>query len=92
MTDQRNTISVSINTSGNCHSLHFYGVPKLSGHKGTLNFPFDNSKPLFGQIEDIMIINNMCHNVTRVEPLNGAEDKEMFTVVYNLPLSKNKKN
>ncbi|ENU4835433.1 hypothetical protein ACFH4J_003417 [Escherichia coli] len=92
MTDQRNTIFVSINNDNNREFLHFSGIKKLSGHQGTLNFPFDSSKPIFGQVEDVMVINKMCHNVTSVERVDNAGDKQLYKVVYNRPVRKTKKS
>jgi len=92
MTDQRNTIFVSINTINNRDFLHFCGIKKLSGHQDTLNFPFDSSKAIFVQVEDIMAINNMCHNVTSVEPVESEDNKQLFKVVYNRPVRKAKKS
>ncbi len=92
MTDQRNTIFVSINNDNNREFLHFSGIKKLSGHQDTLNFPFDSSKPIFEQVEDVMVINKMCHNVTSVERVDNAGYQQFYKVVYNRPVRKTKKS
>ncbi|EJL7720717.1 hypothetical protein ACNJ8R_004171 [Cronobacter sakazakii] len=88
MIEARNSVAVSVFTKHGIKALHFSGIPKLSGHKGTLNFPFDENASLFSQVEKIMLANNMCHNVTRVEPLRHNETESVYSVTYNRRLLK----
>lgn len=88
MVEARNCISVSVFSKNGIKALHFYGIPKLSGHRGTLNFPFDENASLFAQVEKIMLANNMCHNVTRVESLRHNETESVYSVTYNRRLLK----
>lgn len=87
----RNTIGLSVITQNGISCLRFSGIPKLSGHKGTLRFPRDPSVTLFVQIEDIMTVNGMCHNVTQVEKYGERDGCHMFTVTYNRPQTKTTK-
>lgn len=88
MIEARNSVAVSVFSKNGVKALHFSGIPKLSGHKGTLNFPFDENVSLFAQVEKIMLANGMCHNVTRVEPLRHNETESVYSVTYNLRLLK----
>ncbi|WP_239663874.1 hypothetical protein, partial [Citrobacter freundii] len=88
MVEARNCVAVSVFSRNGVKALHFSGIPKLSGHKGTLNFPFDENASLFAQVEKIMLANNMCHNVTRVEPLRHNETESVYSVTYNRRLLK----
>ncbi|EJO8074875.1 hypothetical protein Q3R63_004672 [Salmonella enterica] len=88
MVEARNSVAVSVFSKNGIKALHFSGIPKLSGHKGTLNFPFDENASLFAQVEKIMLANNMCHNVTRVEPLRHNEAESVYSVTYNRRLLK----
>ncbi|HGG5280747.1 TPA: hypothetical protein ACJGX5_004867 [Salmonella enterica subsp. enterica serovar Senftenberg] len=83
MVETRNYVAVSVFSKNGVKALHFSGIPKLSGHKGTLNFPFDENASLFAQVEKIMLANGMCHNVTRVEPLRHNETESVYSVTYN---------
>ena len=89
MVEARNCVAVSVFSKDGIKTLHFSGIPKLSGHKGTLNFPFDENASLFVQVEKIMLANGMCHNVTRVEPLRHNETESVYSVTYNRRLMKN---
>lgn len=88
MVEARNCIAVSVFSKNGVKVLHFSGIPKLSGHKGTLNFPFDKNSSLFAQVEKIMLANGMCHNVTHVEPLRHSETESVYSVTYNRRLLK----
>ena len=83
MVEARNSVAVSVFSKNGVKALHFSGIPKLSGHKGTLNFPYDESESLFVQVEKIMLANGMCHNVTRVDPLRHNETESVYSVTYN---------
>ncbi|MCO1294129.1 hypothetical protein MLP95_19780, partial [Escherichia coli] len=83
MVEVRNCVKVSVFSRNGVKTLHFSGIPKLSGHKDTLNFPFDENASLFAQVEKIMLANNMCNNVTRVEPLRYNETESVYSVTYN---------
>ncbi|ECS1245326.1 hypothetical protein KX831_004262 [Salmonella enterica] len=83
MVETRNCVAVSVFSKNGVKALHFSGIPKLSGHKGTLNFPFDENASLFAQVEKIMLANGMCHNVTRIEPLRHNETESVYSVTYN---------
>ncbi|CSY12830.1 hypothetical protein FP371_24625 [Citrobacter freundii] len=88
MTEQRNTISVVVKPFFGAKMIHFEGVKKLSGHQGTLNFPFIEDEPIFTQVERIMVINNMCHNVTSVTETSNEAGSHSYQVVYNRPQRK----
>lgn len=88
MVEARNSVAVSVFSKHGVRVLHFSGIPKLSGHKGTLNFPYDENASLFAQVEKIMLSNGMCHNVTRVEPLRQNETESIYSVTYNRRLLK----
>ncbi|AYN25526.1 hypothetical protein D8682_00755 (plasmid) [Buttiauxella sp. 3AFRM03] len=88
MIEARNSVAVSVFSKNGVKALYFSGIPKLSGHKGTLNFPYDETASLFVQVEKIMQANNMCHNVTRVEPMRQNETESVYSVTYNRPLLK----
>lgn len=88
MIEARNCIAVSVLLKNGVKAIHFSGIPKLSGHKGTLNFPFDENASLFAQVEKIMLVNGMCHNVTRVVPLRHNEAESVYSVTFNRRLLK----
>lgn len=83
MSEVRNTVKISIFVKDGIQCLHFFGIPKLSGHKGTLNFPRNLNTSLFQQVEEIMVTNGMAHNVTSVVPFVTLECLDMYSVTYN---------
>ncbi|MEL6008587.1 hypothetical protein J4Z08_22950 [Citrobacter portucalensis] len=88
MLEQRNTISIVVKPHVGANMIHFDGVKKLSGHQGTLNFPFVEGESIFTQVERIMVINNMCHNVTSVTEISNDANGHSYQVVYNRPQRK----
>ncbi|WP_233404106.1 hypothetical protein, partial [Escherichia coli] len=90
MIESRHSVAVTICRKNDIKSIHFSGIPKLSGHKGTLNFPYNENTSLFVQIENIMLVNGMCNNVTHVERLRHSQKEEIYSVIYNRRPLKNK--
>lgn len=83
---------VEVFTHNGIKQLHFSHINKISGQRGTLNFPFQTDKSLFDQVEAIMLVNNICHNVTSVEKWKEYDGVEVFEVKFNRPLRKSAKN
>ena len=84
MKNPRSYVNVEVKKVNGIKCFHFIGLYKLSGGKGTLNFPFIEGLSVHVQIEAIMLSNNMCNNITRVVEYPNNN----YQVIYNLPLKK----
>jgi hypothetical protein len=51
--------------------------------RGDIWFPIKNDTSLFEAVEEIMTINNIAHNVTRLELERDLGNCKDYTVVYN---------
>lgn len=63
--------------------FHFCSIPLLQGENCDLQWPFDKSLSLFENIELVMTLNRVAHNVTRVDFLREQGQSSDYLVTYN---------
>lgn len=64
-------------------SVHFCGHSLLSGANNNLWFPMPANKSLFESVEDIMVDNNVAHNVVKIEKLVVNGKSVDYKVTFN---------
>lgn len=65
--------------------FHFCSISLLQGENANLQWPLDPALSLFENIERIMCLNRVAHNVARVDFLRAQGQARDYEVIYNVP-------
>lgn len=64
-------------------SVHFVSQVKLCGYDNELWYPI-GERDLFSSVEQLMVVNDICHNVVRIDVLNiNNETSSDCKVIFN---------
>ncbi|WP_079205307.1 hypothetical protein [Nissabacter archeti] len=63
-------------------AVHFCGHELLSGCNNDLWFPLRDDKPLFEQIQHIMYVNHIAHNVADIQKVRACGESVDYQVIY----------
>lgn len=81
--DPRAQITILVISLASGYGIHFCCHEKLSGPDANLWFHMDTDADLFSTVENIMMLNNVAHNVTSISLINSHPICRDFDVVYN---------
>lgn len=81
--DPRAKITILVISLASGYGIHFCCHEKLSGHDANLWFPVAAEADLFSTVENIMLMNNVAHNVTSISLVNSQALCRDFDVIYN---------
>lgn len=79
----RANITVLVISLATGYGIHFCCHEKLSGPDADLWFPMSAEADLFSTVENIMLMNNVAHNVTSISLVNSHPNCRDFDVIYN---------
>lgn len=81
--DPRAQITILVISLASGYGIHFCCHEKLSGPDANLWFPMAADADLFSTVENIMMLNNVAHNVTSISLINSHPICRDFDVAYN---------
>lgn len=81
--DLRAQITILVISLASGYGIHFCCHEKLSGPDADLWFPMAAEADLFSTVENIMLMNNVAHNVTSISLVNSYAICRDFVVIYN---------
>ncbi|QCR38909.1 hypothetical protein [Nissabacter sp. SGAir0207] len=84
LTSGRAVVTIIVARQRDRLAIHFCSHRRLCGADNDLWFPLSEAQPLFEQVEHILCLHGVAHNVIRVEPLGQGEENTDYRVVYNL--------
>jgi len=79
----RESVTVIVSQVQGNPCFHFCRIPLLQGENCDLQWPFNMTLSLFENIEAVMTLNRVAHNVTRVEFLREQGQSRDYLITYN---------